>query len=96
MIGSIPTTTDDRELHRDRVKRALKNKGRLDAIERTGLLESAHDIPPLNRAIRVTARALRAPIAQINVLTDKRFVPIAFYMPPPRAHANGPSSAPSA
>ena len=79
MIGSIPTTTDDRELHRDKVKRALKNKGRLDAIERTGLLESAHDIPPLNRAIRVTARALRAPIAQVNVLTDKRFVPIAVH-----------------
>ena len=72
-------TSDAKELHRDKVRRALRNKSRLDAIERTGVLESALAIPPLNRGVRIAARALRAPIAQVNVLTDKDFVPIAAY-----------------
>ena len=67
------------ELHRDRIKRALKSRPRLDAIERTGVLESALGIPSLTRAVRLAARALRAPIAQVNVLTDRLFVPIAAY-----------------
>ena len=72
-------TADAKELHRDKVKRALRNKSRLDAIERTGVLESAHAIPPLTRGVRIAARALRAPIAQVSVLTDKEFVPIAAF-----------------
>ncbi|MEO8622456.1 MAG: PAS domain-containing protein [bacterium] len=79
MISPIDHTPDDRELFRDRIKRALRTKGRLVAIERTGLLESAHEIPPLNRAVRLAAKALRTPVAQINVLTDKLLVPIAVY-----------------
>ena len=75
--SGLPADTSDQL--RDRIKRALKSKPRLEAIERTGLLESALEIPPLTRAVRLAARALRAPIAQVNVLTDKLFVPIAAY-----------------
>jgi PAS domain S-box-containing protein len=80
VISPTDLASDDRELNRDRIKRALKTKARLVAIERTGLLESAHEIPPLNRAVRLAAKALRAPIAQINVLTDRQLVPIAAYI----------------
>ncbi|MEP7000348.1 MAG: PAS domain-containing protein [bacterium] len=79
MISPIDLTSDDRDLNRDRIKRSLRTKVRLLAIERAGLLESAHEIPPLNRAVRLAAKALRTPIAQINVLTDKLLVPIAAY-----------------
>lgn len=79
MIPPTILPNDASELHRDKVRRALRNRARLDAIERTGLLESALEIPPLTRAVRLAAKALRAPIAQVNVLTDKLFVPIAAY-----------------
>jgi PAS domain S-box-containing protein len=79
VLSPTELTPEAAELHRDKVKRALRNKARLDAIERSGLIESALEIPPFNRGIRLAAKALRAPVAQINVLTDKQFVPIAVY-----------------
>lgn len=67
------------EPHRDRIKRALRNKRRLNAIEQADLLEAALKMPPLTRAVRIAAHALKVPVAQINVLTDKWLVPIAVH-----------------
>nr|MDQ2668499.1 hypothetical protein [Gemmatimonadota bacterium] len=67
------------EPHRDRIKRALRNKRRLHAIDEADLLEAARTMPPLNRAVRIAAHALRVPVAQINVLTEKWHVPIAVH-----------------
>jgi PAS domain S-box-containing protein len=67
------------ELHRDRIKRALRNKRRLRAIEQADVLDAAHTMPALNRAVRIVAHALRVPVVQLNVLTEKSLVPIAVY-----------------
>jgi PAS domain S-box-containing protein len=91
---SIPTTRpnnvtfhpgssqDAPENRRDKVKRALNNRSRLDAILRSGLLDTTAPIPALNRAARIAARALRVNVAQVNVLTDKVKLPIAVYTEP--------------
>ena len=65
--------------HRDRIKRALRNRRRLNAIDHADLLEAARTMPSLNRAARITAHALQVPVAQINVLTEKWLVPIAVH-----------------
>ena len=70
------------EPHRDRIKRALRNKRRLRAIEEADLLDAARTMPPLNRAVRLAARALHAPVAQVNVLTDKWLIPVAAHVEP--------------
>jgi PAS domain S-box-containing protein len=67
------------EPHRDRIKRVLRNKRRLKAIELADLLDAARTMPPLNRAVRIAAHALKVPVAQINVLTEKTLVPIAVH-----------------
>lgn len=67
------------ELHRDRVKRAIRARTRVEAVRLTGLIESALTVPTLNRAARLAARAMSAPIAQINLISDTAFVPIAAY-----------------
>jgi PAS domain S-box-containing protein len=68
------------EPHRDRIKRALRNKRRLRAIELVDVLDAAHALPPLNRAVRVAAHALRVPVVQLNILTDRAQVPIAVHV----------------
>ena len=75
-------TPESAELLRDRIKRALKAKRRLAAVERLDLLDSAHSVPALNRAARIAARAMRAPIAQVNILTERELVPIAAFVAP--------------
>lgn len=62
--------------------RALKGRTRLEAVRRSGLLENAHTIPALNRAARLAARALHAPVGQVNVLTDQFQLPVAVHTEP--------------
>jgi PAS domain S-box-containing protein len=82
-VTSHPGSSQDApENRRDKVKRALNNRSRLDAIRRSGLLESTSPIPAFNRAARIAARALRTGVAQVNVLTDRVKLPIAVYTEP--------------
>ncbi|CAN5474918.1 hypothetical protein BH09GEM1_BH09GEM1_28960 [soil metagenome] len=67
------------EPHRDKINRALRNKKRLSAVEQADVLDAAGTMPALNRAVRVAAHAVRAPIVQLNVLTDRLLVPIAVH-----------------
>ena len=55
---------------------ALGDPSRLAAIEASGLLDRA-STEALERIARVTARALRAPAAQVNVITADAQVPVA-------------------
>lgn len=73
---------DAPDLNREKMRRVLRNKARLEAVERTGLLDSAFAIPSIDRAVRIAARALRAPVASVNVLTDSLLAPIAVYLAP--------------
>lgn len=70
------------ENRRDKIKRALNNRMRLEAIRRSGLLESENTIPALDRAARIAARALRTGVAQVSVLTDRVKLPIAVHTEP--------------
>lgn len=51
----------------------------MEAVGRTGLLDQSLQLPALTRAARLTARALRTPVAQVNILSDTRFVPVAMF-----------------
>ncbi|MEO8336444.1 MAG: GAF domain-containing protein [bacterium] len=70
------------ETHRDRIKRALKGRTRLEMIRRSGLLEGETSIPALDRAVRIAARALHAKVAQVNILTDRVMLPLAVHTEP--------------
>ena len=76
---STDTAEEGLEAQRERVKRALKSRARQEALVRSRLLEDAHVIPAFERAARIAARALRAPVAQVNVLSDRVQVPLAVY-----------------
>ena len=54
----------------------LSHPGRLSAVRATGLLGAA-PIAGLERVARLAARALNAPVAQINLLTLDQQVPVA-------------------
>lgn len=91
--------TEPTEAHRDRVKRALRSRARLDAIRRTGLDKpSDASVPSFHRAARMAALSLGAPVAQVNLLTDSAQVPLAVHVEPPddpavwRAHRQSGSS----
>jgi PAS domain S-box-containing protein len=70
------------EVLRDRIKRALKAKRRLAAVDRLDILDHAHKLPSLDRAARLTARALRVPVVQVNVITAHDLVPVAVWSAP--------------
>ena len=74
---------------------ALADPARLAAIDATGLLDAgppsagtpsagtpSDDVPALNRVARLAARALAAPVAQINLVTAKAQIPRAAYVDP--------------
>jgi len=67
---------------RDKIKRALTGRTRLEMIRRSGLLEPGISVPALDRAPRIAARALRAPIAQVNVITDRVKLPLTVHTEP--------------
>ncbi len=67
------------EIDREKIKRALKSRTRLEAIAHAGLIENALAMPALDRRARICARALRVPIAQINILTERLLIPIAVH-----------------
>ncbi|MEO5816150.1 MAG: PAS domain-containing protein [Gemmatimonadaceae bacterium] len=73
---------DAPQTHRDKIKRALNGRLRLEVIRRSGLLEAAGSVPALNRAARIAARALNAPVAQVNILTERAMVPVAVHTEP--------------
>ena len=73
------TSSDEAALQRDRVKRALKSPVRLESIRHSRLLETPNPTPAFERAARIAARALRAPVAQLNLVSDKLHVPLAVY-----------------
>ncbi|MDB4892795.1 MAG: hybrid sensor histidine kinase/response regulator [Gemmatimonadetes bacterium] len=75
------------DAHRDKINRALKGRARLEMIRRTELLEAGDSIPALLRAARVAARALRAKVAQVNILTDRLLLPIAVHTEPDEDNA---------
>jgi PAS domain S-box-containing protein len=74
-----PDTPDNQ---RDKIKRALKGRTRLEVIRRSGLLETTSSIPALDRAARIAARALHARVAQVNILTDRVLLPVAVHTEP--------------
>ena len=82
MTSPPDSTPDAPENRRDKIKRAITNRIRLDAVRRSGLLESAHAIPALNRAARIAARALHAKVAQVSVLTERVKLPVAVHTEP--------------
>ncbi len=57
----------------------LSDPARLAALYATGLLDSA-SVKTFERVARLAARALRAPIAQVNLMTDDAQVPKAAYV----------------
>jgi PAS domain-containing protein len=61
---------------RARTDAALREPARLAALEASGLLDRA-STEALERIARVTARALGAPAAQVNVITADAQVPVA-------------------
>ena len=67
------------EMYRDKVKRALKSPTRVEAIRRSRLLEDPNAVPAFGRAVRLAARALRVPVAQLNIVSDRQQVPLAVY-----------------
>ncbi|CAA9344127.1 MAG: hypothetical protein AVDCRST_MAG40-2550, partial [uncultured Gemmatimonadaceae bacterium] len=61
----------------------LNDAARLAGLQAVGLL-GVNDAPAvLERAARLAARALHAPIAQVNLITDSGQVPIAAFVEPP-------------
>jgi len=78
--GSLPTPE-----YRAHLTTALRDPARLDAVRGTGLLDEMHAAPSLARAARLAARALRAPFAQINLVTDTAQVPVAAHAEAPHA-----------
>lgn len=56
---------------------ALSAADRLRAIEACGLLETAA-IPALDRVVHAAAELLSAPVAQLNVITADRQIPISY------------------
>ncbi len=75
-----------------RLAAALADPARLAAVRGTGLLDEAHAVPALERAARLAARALGAPFAQVNLVTDAEQAPVAAFAEPP--HAAAPWCAP--
>ena len=78
-MQSTDAAENARDLQREKVKRALKSRARLEAIRRSRLLEDADAIPAFERAARIAARALRAPVAQFNLVSDRVQVPLAVF-----------------
>jgi PAS domain-containing protein len=66
----------DPPTRRARTDAALREPARLAALEASGLLDRA-STEALERIARVTARALGAPAAQVNVITADAQVPVA-------------------
>ncbi len=84
MTSEARPDTEPTEALRDKVKRALKTRARLDAIRHSGLAGDAPaHIPAFDRAARLAALALRAPVAQVNLVTDGAQIPLAVYAEPP-------------
>ena len=54
----------------------LSHRGRLAAVRAAGLLGAA-PLAGLERVARLAARALNAPVAQVNLLTFDQQVPVA-------------------
>ncbi len=59
---------------------ALEDPARLAALRATGLLESA-EVATFDRVTRLAARALKAPLAQVNLVSADAQVPKAAYAP---------------
>lgn len=78
-VRSPGASADAPEVKRERVNRALKSRARLEAISRSRLLDDSSAIPAFERAARLAARALRAPVAQLNLMSDRVQVPLAVY-----------------
>ena len=74
-----PTEAGTPEQTRERTKRALRNRARLAAVEAVNVTEGAHTMPPLDCAVRIAARALSVPVAQLNILTATDLIPIAVH-----------------
>jgi PAS domain S-box-containing protein len=68
--------------------RALRDPERLALLHATGLLDAAR-LESFDRLARAAARAVRAPVAQVNLLSADRQVPKASFGPEPWA-SGGP------
>ena len=66
----------------------LSHPGRLAAVRATGLLGTA-PLAGLERVARLAARALNAPVAQVNLLTLDEQVPLAACAVPGATNGNG-------
>ncbi|MEO7458297.1 MAG: GAF domain-containing protein [Gemmatimonadaceae bacterium] len=87
MSNEARPDTENTEALRDKVKRALRTRARIEALRRTGLAESAAQRhPAFERAARIAASALAAPVSQVNLLSDDTQLPLA-------VHADRPGDA---
>ena len=68
-----------------RLRDALDDPVRCAALAATGLLDDVQGGPTLARVARLAARALRAPVAQVNLVTRERQTPVALHCEPPVA-----------
>ena len=66
-----------------RLLAALRDPARLAALRATGLL-AGDRVDTLERVARLAAVGLRAPLAQVNLVTDEAQVPVAAHVVPPR------------
>jgi PAS domain S-box-containing protein len=88
---AVPLSPPARE-YAARLVAALTDPERLAAVHGTGLLAEAHAVPTLERAARLAARALGAPFAQVNLVTDASQAPVAAFAEAP--HPVAPWCAP--
>jgi signal transduction histidine kinase len=70
----------------------LSDPARLHLIADTGLIEASTiaRLPTLDRLARVAARAVRAPLGQVNIVTDDHQIPVAAFV---EEGAPGPAGA---
>ena len=66
-----------------RAKGALGDPARLAALHTSGLLDAPGRDAAFNRLVRLAARAVGAPVVQVNLVTADMQIPIAWHAPDP-------------
>ena len=91
MTGGTPRSSEQPAAPGDETSLVLSDPARLGVLYATGLLDAA-TVNTFERVARLAARALGAPIAQVNLITDDAQVPKAAYVDASRREAGDPAS----
>lgn len=90
-VGDLAVRSDGerRRFSSEERRQKLEHPGRLEALERTGLLGMKED-PILHRLTRLAARALEAPVSLVSlVAADRQFFASSWGVPEPWASDRG-------